>query len=309
MRSIIRRMNSQVPQNWQASRHAPRSLLWRAWRSLALPLSYPIFAIGSLVLLSLVPCAVLCFRDRRERTVWLRAALHNGARLWVKLAEALQILDVAETDLRPARPQSNTARPLLVIANHPSLIDVLLINAALPNLCCVLKGNLHYNPLFTVLIRCLDYLPNSDPEYLLNEGAARLAAGENLLIFPEGTRSEPGEPLDFKLGAAELALRSGCAVLPVTIHCASRYLSKRHPWYRLPADKLRYHLVIGPEQPGQAPIAATESRSRRRAARRELNNRWRDHFTNQLVTGPAIPHAAPAPAGAALRRHTDSVGN
>ncbi len=188
---------------------------------------------------------------------------------------------------------------MLVIANHPSLIDVLLISAALPDMCCVLKGNLHYNPLFTLLIRHLDYLPNSDPEKMLAEGCARLQAGERLLIFPEGTRSKPlrsthleashlevsraRPPLAFRFGAAELARRSGANALPVVIHYNDEYLSKGYPWYRLPPNIMRFRLEIGPiiELPNPQ-LTQTSSRAERKASRRAINQRWIAHFEERL---------------------------
>jgi len=249
-------------------------------------------------MLLLVPLAMLLFRTRNQRTRWLRTALHRGARLWVGLTECLQLIRVDIDDRRATHPkreiEAETDSPLLVIANHPSLIDVLLISAALPNLCCVLKGNLHYNPLFTLLIRHLDYLPNSDPEMMLAEGQARLAAGEHLLIFPEGTRTTPvtapnAEPdLQFRLGAAELARRTGARTLPVVIHYHERYLSKGHPWYRLPPNIMAFRLEIGPTiEPLSAQAADTTTRSSQKHHRRRINQGWITHFVQRL-SGPGM---------------------
>ena len=261
-----------------ASTTEPGNWLWRAWQFLVIPICYPIFVIGSILMILLVPIATLRFRAKHERTRWLRTALHLGARTWMKVHKWLGVLDVSVID---SRTQEH-AGPVLVIANHPSLIDVLLITATLPNLCCVLKGALHYNPLFTLLIRSLDYLPNSDPERMLEEAQDRLLAGERLLIFPEGTRTEPGRPPKFRLGAAELALRSETAVLPVTIHCNSRYLSKGHPWYQWPRDKLRYRLELGPMLAAPGPLTEESSRADRRELRRAANALWEDHFDQRL---------------------------
>lgn len=260
---------------------------WRLWQLVVIPISYPAFVIGSTLMMALIPIALIRHRSKAKRTRWLRAALHRGAKLWVGLNSQLGVLNLCIDD---RREDLQTEGPVLVIANHPSLIDVLLITAALPNLCCVLKGALHYNPLFTLLIRNLDYLPNSDPERMLDDARARLAAGEQLLIFPEGTRTEPGKPLDFRMGAAELAVTSSVPVLPVIVQSNSRYLSKGFPWYRWPSDKLRYQLELGPTLPPcDFPGLKTpdrenlEAKKARRAARRSLNNQWLDHFRQRLA--------------------------
>jgi len=225
---------------------------WRLWQLVVIPISYPAFVIGSTLMMALIPIALIRHRSKAKRTRWLRAALHRGAKLWVGLNSQLGVLK--------------------------------------PNLCCVLKGALHYNPLFTLLIRNLDYLPNSDPERMLDDARARLAAGEQLLIFPEGTRTEPGKPLDFRMGAAELAVTSSVPVLPVIVQSNSRYLSKGFPWYRWPSDKLRYQLELGPTLPPcDFPGLKTpdrenlEAKKARRAARRSLNNQWLDHFRQRLA--------------------------
>lgn len=273
-----------------ATTPTPAPRLWRIWQFLVVPISYPLFVVGSAMMMALVPVALIRHRSRQKRTLWLRGALHQGAKLWVGLNVRLGMLRVNVDD---KRQEPSNSGPLLAIANHPSLIDVLLITATLPNLCCVLKGDLHYNPLFTLLIKNLDYLPNSDPELMLEEAQARLQAGEQLLIFPEGTRTEPNRPLNFRMGAAELAVRSGVPVLPITLHSNSRYLSKGYPWYRWPSGRLRYQLELGPTQPPydvtqhHTPTdrARSESASNkaRRAARRRLNSLWLDHFRQRLA--------------------------
>ena len=60
---------------------------------------------------------------------------------------------------------------------------------------------------------------------LVKEGIIRLEEGRWLVIFPEGTRQEPGKPGDFQAGGALLAARSGSQVVPVA-HNAGVYWPK-----------------------------------------------------------------------------------
>jgi 1-acyl-sn-glycerol-3-phosphate acyltransferase len=61
---------------------------------------------------------------------------------------------------------------------------------------------------------------------LVNDGIERLDAGYKVIIFPEGTRTEPDVLGKFKIGGSMLAAKSGRVVVPVS-HNAGRYWPKR----------------------------------------------------------------------------------
>jgi 1-acyl-sn-glycerol-3-phosphate acyltransferase len=62
------------------------------------------------------------------------------------------------------------------------------------------------------------------------------------VIFPEGTRTTPGQPLKLQRGAANIAVRGGLDVTPVRISCTPLTLGKGEKWYRVPPT--RFHMVI-----------------------------------------------------------------
>ncbi len=121
-------------------------------------------------------------------------------------------------------------RNVLVVANHASHLDFLLVRSALGKLGEQL-----------VVLAAKDYFFNSTARRFLaanfsplipfdREGAQldslqaaleKLARGASVLMFPEGTRTPHGTVQEFKSGAGYLALRSGCDVLPV--HVAGTY--------------------------------------------------------------------------------------
>ena len=73
---------------------------------------------------------------------------------------------------------------------------------------------------------------------MIEKCRVNLAAGNNLTIFPEGTRSVPGEPLDSQRGFAHIATLTGVNLQPVTITCEPITLVKRAPYIdpRFPAQ-------------------------------------------------------------------------
>ena len=103
----------------------------------------------------------------------------------------------------------------VVIANHPSLFDVVILFSLIPNADCIVKGELIQNRFISIIIKNL-YIPNNIPfDEQLERARISMDEGNNLIIFPEGTRSKPGEPWEFKKGAARFALYSKKDVIPI----------------------------------------------------------------------------------------------
>ena len=80
----------------------------------------------------------------------------------------------------------------LVVANHPSLIDVVLLISLIRNATCVVKPAAARNPFLRLPIEAVGYLYAEDPETLLDRCAEELREGGSLIVFPEGTRTPLG---------------------------------------------------------------------------------------------------------------------
>src|SRR5256885_7770423 len=137
-----------------------------------------------------------------------RAEYERRVRVVVRLSFAallgvLRVLGLVRIDAR------NTERlrqmgAVLVLANHPSYLDIVVLIAHIPDGVCVVKAKLWSNPFFGGVVRAAGYIPNDEPQSLIPDCAARLAQGLPLIVFPEGTRSVPGTPLHFVRGAAHI---------------------------------------------------------------------------------------------------------
>jgi 1-acyl-sn-glycerol-3-phosphate acyltransferase len=150
----------------------------------------------------------------------------------------------------------------LVIANHPSLIDIVLLIAFVPNAACVVKRAAWRNLSMVMAVRAAGYVANSPTEWMIEQASALLESGECLIMFPEGTRTVPDRPAHFHRGAASLALRAARVVTPVFIDVRPSHLSKAVPWYRVPATRPHYSLSVGadidpaPYRDRPAPVAS-----------------------------------------------------
>jgi len=92
-------------------------------------------------------------------------------------------------------------------------------------------------------VRATGYIRN-DSENLMAECAASLAAGDSLIVFPEGTRTDPEKPFRFLRGAANIALEAGCDFLPVEIRCSPARLMKHQAWYQMSRSTLQVSIEV-----------------------------------------------------------------
>jgi 1-acyl-sn-glycerol-3-phosphate acyltransferase len=132
----------------------------------------------------------------------------------------------------------------VIVANHPCLLDIVFLIAQTPNATCIVKPALAANPFLRIPIRAIGYIYAEHSEALLERCAEELREGGSLIIFPEGTRTTPGEALKFQRGAAAIALHSGATVVPALLSCTPTTLTKREKWYQIPAKKFTLSLRV-----------------------------------------------------------------
>jgi 1-acyl-sn-glycerol-3-phosphate acyltransferase len=66
----------------------------------------------------------------------------------------------------------------------------------------------------------------------------------NLIVFPEGTRTRPGEAIELKRGAANIAVRGLRAVTPVLIDCQPPTLGKGGKWWQVPPRRAVFRIEV-----------------------------------------------------------------
>ena len=110
----------------------------------------------------------------------------------------------------------------LLISNHQSYIDPILLAVQLPRMVSFMaRSNLFDNQYFGWLIRGLNAFPVRRGESdisALKEALRRLAAGDVLTMFPEGTRTHDGEIGRIQPGIAMLVRRARVPVVPAVIN-------------------------------------------------------------------------------------------
>jgi 1-acyl-sn-glycerol-3-phosphate acyltransferase len=118
-------------------------------------------------------------------------------------------------------------KPVILIANHNSFLDILLAIMLNPKIVLMVKGWVYNSPFFGPIIRYAGYVYTDDgPEQNIEKMRQLVAEGYSLLIFPEGTRSSDGTIGRFHKGAFYLAEQLGLDIQPLLIHGASEVLPK-----------------------------------------------------------------------------------
>lgn len=132
----------------------------------------------------------------------------------------------------------------LILANHPSLLDVVLILSRVPEANCVVKKDLLNNPAMNSQILACGYIPNQEDIDFI-EKIHKVLQQECLLIFPEGTRTGWDNTVRFHRGAVSLGLRSAKIITPVVIKMSPPNFKKGQAWYKIPLQKPVYELRVG----------------------------------------------------------------
>jgi 1-acyl-sn-glycerol-3-phosphate acyltransferase len=144
-------------------------------------------------------------------------ALRGWAGAVLALLRGLVGLDVRVT----GREHLSAAGAMLVAAKHQSAFDTIVWLTLLPDAAYVLKRELLRIPIYgwfaahAGMIAVDRGAGASAMRGLLRDAAAALAEGRQVVIFPEGTRTAPGEQATYQPGIAALYARAGLPVIPV----------------------------------------------------------------------------------------------
>ncbi len=219
----------------------------RLWRIFGTGLSFAVFGASALGLSFLVfPLCALAGGDAARRQARAQRAIHYAYRAFVKLMTGLGLI---RTDWIGAEALG-TPGPHLIVANHPTLIDVIQLISRLPQADCVIGAAQMQNPFFARAAAQAGYITNARGAEVVDACVEKLRAGRTVVLFPEGTRSSLIGMRSFRRGAAHIALRASVPLLPVVISCVPSMLRKSQPWWDVPVTRSRYTIsVLDPIEP------------------------------------------------------------
>jgi 1-acyl-sn-glycerol-3-phosphate acyltransferase len=178
----------------------------------------------------------------KRRGMWLgrwMATLGFRAYIWL-----LGVIGVGRFDIAGLDRLRGTG-PLILVVNHPGLLDALMVLSRLPNVTCIFKASLMRNPLWGAGARLAGYIRNDQFLESVNLAVDELKRGSQLLLFPEGTRSDPMPLGEFQIGAAYVSYRSGIAIQTIIVEQDSYFLGKHWPWLKRPDMPMQFRIRLG----------------------------------------------------------------
>jgi 1-acyl-sn-glycerol-3-phosphate acyltransferase len=137
---------------------------------------------------------------------------------------------------------------LIIAANHPSMIDVVLIASVVKNCTCIAKNALIKNPVLGLSARANGYISNDDLTQMIKQSVIALDAGVHVLVFPESTRTcfERNAVVNPLGGSAALiAKRAKRPIQMVYIHTNSPFLGVDWPILKRPQFPIVYRITLG----------------------------------------------------------------
>lgn len=158
-------------------------------------------------------------------------------------------------------------RPYMVVANHESFVDILLISHLPFEMKWLSKSDFFKFPLVGWMMQMagdirLDRGDRKSAVKVLAEMEHRLADDVSVMVFPEGTRSASGELGEFKDGAFRVAVKAGVPILPLAV-IGTRDALIKHDWrFGESHAEVRVLPAIPTEGLGKGDVPALRERTR-----------------------------------------------
>ena len=182
------------------------------------------FGTGSIVLgIIIFPILKICIHPKMKFQKAARAVVSWTFRMFINFMRITGEIRLNVDD----RKAFKNLRSTIVVANHPSILDVVFTISLIPNADCIVRGGLA-NTVLAGVIRQLYIVNTLDYDHMLPHCRKSLESGTNLIIFPEGTRTPRHGLNQYKKGAARIAYDTDSNIQPFYIGGTDKYGLGKH---------------------------------------------------------------------------------
>ncbi len=211
------------------------------WRVFATGASFVFFAIGGLLLSFIIfPVLTIFVKDKARRELKAQKIIQQAFALFCGIMRFMGAMDYHFDDEKILQADEKC----LIIGNHPSLLDYVLIASRLPKCICLVKEAIWHNFFTKGVAQAAGYIPNQNVTTLIEDCDAMLKAGNVILIFPEGTRTTIGVRSKLQRGAAQIAVKTKTDFRLLHISVSPVILTKQKKWYDVSDTKPFFKITI-----------------------------------------------------------------
>jgi len=220
--------------------HFKDSFIKKAFQSVAFYSAFIVF--GGLGLASSLVCLILTFFLHGRQTHYFgQKLIHRLFAFFIGYVRFFGLVHVDAVELA----RLSDSRGVIFVANHPSLLDVVVIIAQMPRMICLMKSSLRHNVVLSGQARLAGYVDSKSNSSLIKSCRDELLNGGNLLVFPEGTRSKQTLLGPFKMGFATIAKASQSPVQTIIVKVSGNCLGKTSSFLMQPALPIRCSVRLG----------------------------------------------------------------
>ncbi len=212
--------------------------------------------LGSMLLAGNIAALPLILAPRRVREPVVQWGISIICRIFLA---GMEVVGATRIDLT-ALDALNGKRGMVLVPNHPSMIDVFLILSRVPRTICLMKASISSNLFLGIGAYLAGYISNRQPDKMFRTAIERVREGNLLLIFPEGTRTtqQPVNPIQNSV--ALIAKRAEAPLQTILLTTNSAYLSKGWKIWKPAQFPMIYRARLGPQIDADQSIAETTAR-------------------------------------------------
>lgn len=200
-----------------------------------------IFAIGALIIGCIIfPLIGIFVKGSKQRETFSEIIRKSWA-FFVFVMESTKMISIhIDGDLKNIKNK-------IIVASHPSLIDIVILIGTIPRSLCLAKKELLHNPFMRNIVKSLYIINDVDPEIFKKSAKEVLQEGYNIIIFPTGTRTLPDEKIKIHKGAAQLAIDNDINIIPINIKTDFPFLAKHKNPLNVTLQPVNYYFSRMPE--------------------------------------------------------------
>lgn len=210
------------------------------FRSFLVLVEMIIFALGALKIGFVIFPIVSLFKKGTKRRECFANIVQKAWQLFIIIMVKTNVIKInIKGDL-------SSINGKIVVASHPSFIDIILLIGSMPKSLCLAKKELLKNPIMRNIVKSLYIVNDIDIDLFVKNSIEALEDGYNIIIFPTGTRAKAGEKIKIHKGAAQIAIASKVDIVPIKITTDYPFLCKNSSPFDAGTRPVSYNIEIQP---------------------------------------------------------------